>query len=77
MESHLESQGVVVSSFIFLGAVRYVPLAGTMAVVEFEQADEAVKAFRAVPYRRLGGSVVYLEMEKGPMRVQQGTLAVR
>lgn len=29
-----------------------------VVVVEFEQADEAVEAFRAVPYRRLGSSVV-------------------
>ncbi|KAG1798370.1 hypothetical protein EV424DRAFT_1440673 [Suillus variegatus] len=48
-----------------------VPPAGTMAVVEFGQADEAAKAFRAVAYRRLGSSVVYLE--KGPMGMFQGT----
>ncbi|KAH7882733.1 hypothetical protein F5I97DRAFT_1907901 [Phlebopus sp. FC_14] len=42
-----------------------VPHAGTMAVVEFEHADEASRAFRAVAYRRLGNSVVYLE--KGPL----------
>jgi multiple RNA-binding domain-containing protein 1 len=48
-----------------------VPPAGTMAVVEFEQADEAAKAFRAVAYRRLGSSVVYLE--KGPMGMFQET----
>lgn len=42
-----------------------VPPAGTIAVVEFAQADEAAKAFRSVAYRRLGNSVVYLE--KGPM----------
>ncbi|KAG0699594.1 hypothetical protein DFH29DRAFT_935916 [Suillus ampliporus] len=42
-----------------------VPPAGTMAVVELAHADEAAKAFRAVAYRRLGSSVVYLE--KGPM----------
>ncbi|KII90259.1 hypothetical protein PLICRDRAFT_40464 [Plicaturopsis crispa FD-325 SS-3] len=42
-----------------------VPPAGTMAVVEFDQPDEASKAFRAVAYRRLGNSVVYLE--KGPL----------
>ncbi|KAK7030632.1 multiple RNA-binding domain-containing protein 1 [Favolaschia claudopus] len=41
-----------------------VPPAGTMAVVEFGAADEASAAFRAVAYRRLGNSVVYLE--KGP-----------
>ncbi|KAJ7506616.1 hypothetical protein B0H11DRAFT_237636 [Mycena galericulata] len=42
-----------------------VPPAGTMAVVEFARADEASAGFRAVAYRRLGNSVVYLE--KGPM----------
>ncbi|KAJ7865707.1 hypothetical protein B0H13DRAFT_2236885 [Mycena leptocephala] len=41
-----------------------VPPAGTMAVVEFARADEAGAAFRAIAYRRLGNSVVYLE--KGP-----------
>lgn len=42
-----------------------VPPAGTMAVVDFNRPDEASKAFRAVAYRRLGNSVIYLE--KGPM----------
>jgi multiple RNA-binding domain-containing protein 1 len=42
-----------------------VPPAGTIAVVEFDKPDEAAKAFRAVAYRRLGNSVVYLE--KGPL----------
>lgn len=41
-----------------------VPPAGTLAVVEFVHPDEGRKAFRAVAYRRLGNSVVYLE--KGP-----------
>ncbi|KAF5322105.1 hypothetical protein D9619_001971 [Psilocybe cf. subviscida] len=41
-----------------------VPPAGTMAVVEFERPDEAAKGFRAVAYRRLGNSIIYLE--KGP-----------
>ncbi len=41
-----------------------VPPAGTLAVVEFTHADDGRKAFRAVAYRRLGNSVVYLE--KGP-----------
>ena len=36
-----------------------------MAVVDFERPDEAAKAFRAVAYRRLGNSIVYLE--KGPL----------
>ncbi|KAG1750420.1 uncharacterized protein EDB91DRAFT_1107297 [Suillus paluster] len=40
-----------------------VPPAGTMAVVELVHADEAAKAFRAVAYRRLGNSVVYLEKD--------------
>ncbi|KAG5652714.1 hypothetical protein H0H81_003965 [Sphagnurus paluster] len=42
-----------------------VPPAGTMAVVEFERPDEAHAGFRAVAYRRLGNSVIYLE--KGPL----------
>lgn len=42
-----------------------VPPAGIMAVVEFERPDEASKAFRAVAYRRLGNSIIYLE--KGPV----------
>ncbi len=42
-----------------------VPPAGTMAVVEFERPDEASKSFKAVTYRRLGNSVIYLE--KGPI----------
>ncbi|KAG6866156.1 hypothetical protein C0991_008110 [Blastosporella zonata] len=42
-----------------------VPPAGTMAVVDFERADEAQKGFRGVAYRRLGNSVIYLE--KGPL----------
>lgn len=44
-----------------------VPPAGTMAVVEFARPDEARGAFKAVAYRRLGNSVVYLE--KGPAGV--------
>ena len=42
-----------------------VPPAGTIAVVEFEKPDEAAKGFRAVAYRRLGNSIIYLE--KGPL----------
>ena len=41
-----------------------VPPVGTIAVVEFDKPDQAAKAFRAVAYRRLGNSVMYLE--KGP-----------
>ncbi|OBZ74791.1 Multiple RNA-binding domain-containing protein 1 [Grifola frondosa] len=41
-----------------------VPPAGTMAVVEFVHGDEGRRAFRAIAYRRLGNSVIYLE--KGP-----------
>ena len=36
-----------------------------MAVVDFERPDEAAKGFRAVTYRRLGNSIIYLE--KGPL----------
>ncbi|KAG6336749.1 hypothetical protein ID866_2354 [Astraeus odoratus] len=46
-----------------------VPPAGTMAVVEFEHPDEAKNAFRAVAYRRLGNSIIYLE--KGPLGMFQ------
>ncbi|EIN05691.1 RNA-binding domain-containing protein [Punctularia strigosozonata HHB-11173 SS5] len=41
-----------------------VPPAGTMAVVEFAQPDETRKAFKAVAYRRMGNSIIYLE--RGP-----------
>ncbi|KIK58791.1 hypothetical protein GYMLUDRAFT_170626 [Collybiopsis luxurians FD-317 M1] len=47
-----------------------VPPAGTIAVVEFERPDEASRAFRAVAYRRLGNSVVYLE--KAPVGIFSG-----
>ena len=42
-----------------------IPPAGTIAVVEFVHPDEAARAFKAVAYRRLGNTVVYLE--KGPV----------
>ncbi|KAI6023260.1 hypothetical protein BKA83DRAFT_4275186 [Pisolithus microcarpus] len=48
-----------------------VPPAGTIAVVEFEHADEAKKAFRALAYRRLGNSILYLE--KGPLGMLEET----
>lgn len=44
-----------------------VPPAGTIAVVDFVHSDEAAKAFKAVAYRRLGSSIVYLE--KAPLGV--------
>jgi len=50
-----------------------VPPAGTLAVIEFVHADEARKAFRAIAYRRLGNSVIYLE--KGPVGMFQPTSA--
>lgn len=37
------------------------PPAGTLAVVEYENEDDASRAFKAVNYRRLGSAVVYLE----------------
>ncbi|EMD35195.1 hypothetical protein CERSUDRAFT_116663 [Gelatoporia subvermispora B] len=42
-----------------------IPPAGTLAVVEFEHADDGKRAFKALAYRRLGNAVMYLE--KGPM----------
>ncbi|KAJ3786386.1 hypothetical protein GGU10DRAFT_267157 [Lentinula aff. detonsa] len=44
-----------------------VPPAGTIAVVDFEKPDEASRGFRAVAYRRLGNSVIYLE--KAPIGI--------
>ncbi|KAF9064872.1 hypothetical protein BDP27DRAFT_1425381 [Rhodocollybia butyracea] len=44
-----------------------VPPAGTIAVVDFDKPDEAGRAFRAVAYRRLGNSVIYLE--KAPIGI--------
>ena len=44
-----------------------VPPVGTMAVVDFERPDDAAQAFRAVAYRRLGNTVVYLA--KGPLGI--------
>lgn len=41
------------------------PPSGTLGVVEFEHAHEAGKAFKAVSYKRMGNSVLYLE--KGPV----------
>ncbi|KAF9789120.1 hypothetical protein BJ322DRAFT_522591 [Thelephora terrestris] len=42
-----------------------IPPAGTIAVVEFVHSDDAAGAFKAVAYRRLGNTIVYLE--KGPI----------
>jgi len=42
-----------------------IPPAGTIAAVEFVHPDEARRAFKAVAYRRLGNTIVYLE--KGPI----------
>jgi len=44
-----------------------VPPAGTMALVDFIHSDDASVAFRAIAYRRLGNSVIYLE--KGPLGI--------
>ncbi|KIY71698.1 RNA-binding domain-containing protein [Cylindrobasidium torrendii FP15055 ss-10] len=44
-----------------------VPPSGTIAVVDFDRPADAKDAFRAVAYRRLGSSVIYLE--KGPLDV--------
>ena len=44
-----------------------IPPAGTIALVEFAHPDEAARAFKAVAYRRLGNTIVYLE--KGPIGI--------
>ncbi|KAF9261016.1 RNA-binding domain-containing protein [Marasmius fiardii PR-910] len=51
-----------------------IPPAGTIAVVDFDRPDEASKAFRAVAYRRLGNSVIYLE--KAPLGIFSDTAPV-
>ncbi|KAF9021090.1 RNA-binding domain-containing protein [Hymenopellis radicata] len=78
-KTYLESQGVVLSAFSSTarsdttilphGTLTrvIVPPAGTMAVVDFDRPADASTAFRAVAYRRLGSSVIYLE--KGPLGV--------
>lgn len=38
-----------------------IPPSGTLALVEYEHPEEAAHAFRAVAYKRLGNSVIYLE----------------
>ncbi|KAF8507695.1 hypothetical protein BU17DRAFT_57223 [Hysterangium stoloniferum] len=38
-----------------------IPPSGTLAVVEYTHIEEASRAFRALAYRRLGNSIVYLE----------------
>lgn len=48
-----------------------VPPAGTIAVVDFVHADDAAKGFKAVAYRRMGSSIIYLE--KAPMGVFDGS----
>jgi multiple RNA-binding domain-containing protein 1 len=47
-----------------------VPPAGTIAVVEYVHPDDASKGFRAVAYRRLGSSIIYLE--KAPLGIFSG-----
>lgn len=44
-----------------------VPPAGTLAVVDFVHPDDAARAFKAVVYRRLGSSIIYLE--KAPVGI--------
>ena len=48
-----------------------VPPAGTIAVVDFVHADEASKGFKAVAYRRMGSSIIYLE--KAPLGIFDGS----
>ncbi|KAI5120243.1 hypothetical protein M0805_007547 [Coniferiporia weirii] len=52
-----------------------VPPAGTIAVVEFVHPNEAARGFRAVAYRRIGSSIIYLE--KAPVGIFNGTPHVK
>lgn len=47
-----------------------IPPSGTLAVVEYTQGEEAAHAFRAVAYRRLGNSIIYLEWAPDGMLVE-------
>lgn len=51
------------------------PPAATLAVVEFDDADEASKAFKAVAYRRLGNAVIYLEKAPEGLLSDDGPIA--
>lgn len=50
------------------------PPAGTIGVVEYDNAMDAGRAFRALAYRRLGNAVLYLE--KGPVGMFKDPAAV-
>lgn len=47
-----------------------VPPTGTIAVIEFAEADQAQQAFRSLAYRKLGDSILFLE--KAPKDLFQG-----
>ncbi|KAG8966334.1 Multiple RNA-binding domain-containing protein 1, partial [Tulasnella sp. 427] len=49
-----------------------IPPAGTMAVVEFEHAEEAKRAFKGVAYKRMKNSIVYLEWAPEGVFVEGG-----
>jgi multiple RNA-binding domain-containing protein 1 len=51
------------------------PPAGTLGVVEFPTAEECARAFKALAYRRIGNSVIYLE--KGPIGMFKETAEER
>ncbi len=50
------------------------PPAGTLAIVDFEEEEDAASAFKSVSYRRLGNAVVYLE--KAPDGLFDGTISI-
>ncbi|KAH9932184.1 uncharacterized protein B0H18DRAFT_986883 [Fomitopsis serialis] len=50
-----------------------VPPAGTLAVVEYDHAADAKTAFRALAYRRLGNSIMYLENAPLGMFAEEST----
>ena len=47
-----------------------IPPSGTLAVIEYVHPEEAAHAFRAVAYRRLGNSIIYLEWAPEGMLVE-------
>ena len=65
LKRHFEEFGIV-SRFL-------VPPAGTIAIVEFEQPDNARAAYQGLVYRKLGGSILFLE--KAPKDMFKAGLA--
>ncbi|KAM0786073.1 hypothetical protein ACM66B_006884 [Microbotryomycetes sp. NB124-2] len=69
---HGTSEATLRALFEPFGSVARLLLApaGTMAVVEYDDADEAANAWRAMAYKKLGSSVLFLE--KAPKAIWTG-----